>query len=90
MPNQGQVELLQLETETQEKSKMGTQELNHSVLLLGWGTDKKTGMKYWIVRNSHGDDWGMNGDFYMRRGMNDFGVESELSGYFPELINHQE
>ena len=48
--------------------------LNHSVVITGWGVDEKTGTKYWIVRNSYGKRWGMNGDFLVRRGENDFGI----------------
>ena len=48
--------------------------LNHSVVITGWGVDAKTGTKYWVVRNSYGDKWGMNGDFLVRRGENDFGI----------------
>lgn len=55
--------------------------LNHSVVIVGWGIDKKTQTKYWIVRNSYGKRWGMNGDFLVRRGENDFGIESETTGY---------
>ena len=45
-------------------------------------------MPYWIVRNSYGDKWGMHGDFLVRRGHNDWGIESELSGYDVELLSH--
>ena len=55
--------------------------LNHSVVILGWGADEKTGVKYWIVRNSYGRKWGMQGDFLVRRGENDFGIESETTAY---------
>lgn len=54
--------------------------LNHSVVILGWGIDSK-GTKYWKVRNSYGTKWGMNGDFWVRRGENDFGIESESTAY---------
>lgn len=27
-------------------------ELNHAVILVGWGTDKETKQDYWIVKNS--------------------------------------
>jgi cathepsin F len=49
--------------------------------LVGWGYDEDLKMPYWIVRNSYGDGWGMNGDFHVRRGFDDFGIESELTGY---------
>jgi len=55
--------------------------LNHSVVITGWGVDPKTGTKYWIVRNSYGQKWGMDGDFWVRRGENDFGIESETTAY---------
>jgi len=55
--------------------------LNHSVVIVGWGVDDKTGTKFWIVRNSYGKRWGMDGDFLVRRGENDFGIESETTGY---------
>jgi len=55
--------------------------LNHSVVIVGWGVDKTTNTKYWIVRNSYGDKWGMSGNFWVRRGENDFGIESETTGY---------
>jgi len=54
--------------------------------LVGWGVDKKTQMPYWIARNSYGDEWGLNGDFHVRRGYNDFGIEDELSGYEVDLL----
>lgn len=55
--------------------------LNHSVVIVGWGIDAKTGTKFWKVRNSYGQKWGMNGDFLVRRGENDFGIESETTAY---------
>ena len=54
--------------------------LNHSVVIFGWGIDKK-GTKFWRVRNSYGTKWGMQGDFWVRRGENDFGIESETTAY---------
>lgn len=63
--------------------------LNHSVVIVGWGLDKKTGTKYWIVRNSYGKRWGMSGDFLVRRGENDFGIESETTGYEVRLCDEK-
>jgi hypothetical protein len=52
-------------------------DMNHSVVIVGWGVNKKDDAKYWIVRNSYGEKWGMNGDFLVKRGNNDFGMEVE-------------
>ena len=52
---------------------------------MGWKIDKKNNMPIWIMRNSYGDSWGMNADFYVRRGMDDYAVESEILGFEVEL-----
>jgi C1A family cysteine protease len=31
---------------------------NHTVLMVGWGLDKASNTKYWIIRNSYGPKWG--------------------------------
>jgi C1A family cysteine protease len=48
--------------------EIANQNLDHSVAILGWGKDPKSGMKVWIARNSFGPKWGERGDFYIRRG----------------------
>lgn len=63
--------------------------LNHSVVIIGWGYDEKTKTKYWKVRNSYGDKWGMDGNFLVRRGENDFGIESETTAYDARLCTNQ-
>ncbi|KAI5641284.1 papain family cysteine protease domain-containing protein [Phthorimaea operculella] len=46
----------------------------HSVRIVGWGEER--GEKYWIVANSWGAEWGEDGYFRIRRGVNESGIES--------------
>lgn len=46
---------------------------NHGVNLVGYGTTKK-GLKYWIVRNTWGPNWGEGGYFRIARGKGLCGV----------------
>uniref|UniRef100_M8CFI5 Ervatamin-B n=1 Tax=Aegilops tauschii TaxID=37682 RepID=M8CFI5_AEGTA len=40
---------------------------NHIVTIVGYGKDDAAGKKYWIVKNSHGTSFGMDGYILMER-----------------------
>uniref|UniRef100_T1KC89 Peptidase C1A papain C-terminal domain-containing protein n=1 Tax=Tetranychus urticae TaxID=32264 RepID=T1KC89_TETUR len=49
--------------------KMGT----HAIKIIGWGVEN--GVKYWLISNSWGTQWGDKGFFKIRRGEGEFGVD---------------
>jgi len=58
--------------------------IDHIVSIVGYGTDTKANMDYWIVRNSWGEYWGENGWFRLIRGVNALGIESMVSWATPK------
>jgi len=61
----------------------------HCVKIVGWGIDSQSGMDYWIVQNSWGNDWGMKGFFWIERGVDMCGIEREVFSVQPD-VNSQE
>jgi hypothetical protein len=49
----------------------------HAVRIVGWGVDN--GTKYWRVANSWNQFWGEHGYFRIRRGVNECGIESQVT-----------
>mmetsp|Transcript_54766 Transcript_54766/g.146213 ORF Transcript_54766/g.146213 Transcript_54766/m.146213 type:complete len:605 (-) Transcript_54766:184-1998(-) len=60
---------------------------SHAILAVGWGVEHTSWgtVKYWVVRNSWGRDWGENGYARMRRGNNDAGCETDSSMVMPAM-----
>lgn len=64
---------------------------NHAVQIVGWGTTTTTNTPFWIVANSWGAtstklrDYGNNGYFRMRRGINAAAIESNVVAGLPRV-----
>uniref|UniRef100_A0A0G4F4T2 Peptidase C1A papain C-terminal domain-containing protein n=1 Tax=Chromera velia CCMP2878 TaxID=1169474 RepID=A0A0G4F4T2_9ALVE len=52
----------------------------HAVELVGYGTEGRT--KYWLAKNSWGEEWGDGGYFKIVRGENHVGIEERVSGAY--------
>lgn len=56
----------------------------HAVQIVGWG--EKNGKKYWVIRNSWGENWGRNGFFHMIRGKNECQIEENVVTGLPDFF----
>ena len=57
-------------------NKCTSNETDHAVLVVGYGTDPVSKLDFWIIRNSWGPNWGKNGYLILQRGVGMCGVGS--------------
>jgi cathepsin X len=60
-------------------------DINHIISIVGYGTDTKSGLDYWIGRNSWGQYWGEGGWFRIVRGQDALGIEDMVSWATPKV-----
>lgn len=50
----------------------------HAIVIGGWGVDEDTGINYWLIRNSWGQDWADKGWFKLERGTNFMDIGTDV------------
>lgn len=60
----------------------GDMEISHDISIIGYG--EEDGQNYWLVRNSWGTHWGMDGFFKLCRGTNNLNIESDCAWATPK------
>eukprot|EP00928_Gymnodinium_smaydae_P012238 TRINITY_DN14446_c0_g1_i1.p1 TRINITY_DN14446_c0_g1~~TRINITY_DN14446_c0_g1_i1.p1 ORF type:complete len:401 (+),score=44.84 TRINITY_DN14446_c0_g1_i1:30-1232(+) len=61
-------------------------ETDHIIEVTGWG-ETRSGLKYWVIRNSWGTYWGDKGWFKLPRGVNQNLIESECTWAVPQYAD---
>ena len=58
----------------------------HSVIIVGWDDRMCGGEGAWICKNSWGEDWGMNGFFFIKYGTGNIGYNTSQLVYQPSDV----
>lgn len=62
-------------------SDCNPERISHAVVAIGYDTDEKTGLDYWIIKNSYGTSWGDGGYGKLARNKNNHCGISNLASY---------
>jgi cathepsin B len=54
----------------------------HAIKIIGYGVEN--GVEYWLCSNSWNNSWGDNGFFKIKKGVNECGIESDVSSGNPK------
>ena len=76
-------------TQSSSDEELNRIEPNHASQIVGWGEEELAGQgarKYWILRNTLGEGWGMHGDCFVERGTNAFSIEQYVTVFEAEYI----
>jgi cathepsin C len=70
-----------------EKGVKPWESTNHAIVCVGWGeeTVNEEIIKYWILKNSWGENWGENGYFKLKKGIDMASVEAQGVYLIPDI-----
>jgi len=57
----------------------------HAVKIVGWGHDDVSNLDYWLVANSWGTSWGIDGFFKIKPGVCNFARTLIVGDYIPGM-----
>jgi cathepsin X len=62
----------------------GDMDIVHDISIVGYGVDEASKKPYWLIRNSWGSHWGINGFMKLIRGKNNMAIESDCAWATPK------